>query len=264
MLIWVSACFLHIAGSPTVSYCFETVQGAALCCWQTICWLMPADIQWLCNDFLPTMSQCDQLQECTSSTTGRQQHLACLSGKRGASSEHSLSLLAQSESDSLGQIPFTWALAANSPLNQTQPHIGCPALQGEVVQVSLRLIPWDWCSTGAVLQSSPGSLLGCVAVWRGGSHHGYQLSALPDAVSPSSLLQHSTKRFTWTVPAGFMDVPLPWSKPEAFPQSGPAEERLRLLFVNTLRCCYCFQLTHSAILQPPQWTLFGLNLDEVF
>lgn len=157
---------------------------------------MPADTQWLCNDFLPTLSQCDQLRECTSPTTGRQQHLTCCQAREvPAASTPCPCWLSLGESHRLGQIPFTWTLAANSPLNQSQPHIGCPALQSEEVQVSLRLIPQDWRSTGAVLQLGPGSLLGRVAVRWGCSLHGYQLSALPDAASPCSLLQRSTKGF---------------------------------------------------------------------
>lgn len=126
-------------------------------------------VQWI----LSTLSQCNQLRECTSPTTGRQWHPTCLSGERRAGGERSSFPLAHAG----GKQQFGTNYIHLDPGNKQFPKsvTATPKLSrlllGKEIQVSLRLIPQDWHSTGAVVLSAPGSPAGCVAVWWGCSGH---------------------------------------------------------------------------------------------
>lgn len=141
MLIWVSACCFHIAGSPTISYCLETVQGAALCSWQFVSWF-----QLIFSDFAMTFYLlCPSLTSYGNAPAPQLEAVApdlpCQVTEVPAVGTPSPRWLTRGKSSSLGQITFTWTLAANSSLNQSA------TLQSKEVQVSSRLIPQDWHST---------------------------------------------------------------------------------------------------------------------
>lgn len=167
----------------------------------------------------------DHLRERISPTTWGQQHPTCLLGERGAGGEHpSLPIgLHQGKAQFGTKYIYLDPGSKQLPKSVTATHRLPQLLQGEEVHLRSRLILRDRCSTGAVVLWAPGSPLpGAIRLCGGDAltmhtrsrHH-------PTLWTHPLLLQHRAKGFAWTAPAVFMDVPLPWSKPEAFPQSSP-------------------------------------------
>lgn len=152
------------------------------------------------------------------------------------------------------------------PWRQTPPWISHRHLRADPAPASCRGPGYFQASPAGPVQHGSSDTVGCcgdaLAVPAGSRHH----PTHPELVLTASQLQRTPKGLAWAAPAVFMDAPLPWSKPEAFPQPSSAAERLRLFFINTLKCrlqfpahtvCYSVATPMSTVCLECGWSVLA-------